>query len=268
MKMTDNANTTAAPVASPTTDPATVPTTVPLYGPGAPNDRNWDAVAKTLDEAPDQGYHLPDPKTTTLFPITPPLSHRDDYDAWEAMVVNQLRPLRLRNLIDDKILRPYRNAPNAERWVTLSERVYSWLSYGLDPAVNREINLQSGNIRWADKFMCECKRYFKGEGHIAIAMAIGRFFSTRRSEFNTIEEFITGIQTRFMTARDLNGHVVPYHMMVIITLELSKIPEWKSFIDMKNNELRRNPDPGSKLAIDDVRAYCREIIEKPLGRTI
>lgn len=53
-----------------------------------------------------------------------------------------------------------------------------------------------------------------------------------------------------------------YHMMVIITLELSKIPEWKSFIDMKNNELGRNPDPESKLTTDDVRAYCREIIEK------
>ena len=65
-----------------------------------------------------------------------------------------------------------------------------------------------------------------------------------------------------MTVRDLNGHVVPYHMMVIITLELSKIPGWKTFIDMKNNESGRNPGPGRKLTTDDVRAYCGEIIEK------
>ncbi|KAJ5676313.1 hypothetical protein N7536_012485 [Penicillium majusculum] len=247
--MTDNANTTnnttAAPAAGPTTGPATVPTTVPLYGPGAPADRNWDAVDELQHKAPDQAYQLPDPKTIKLFPITPPLSHRDDYDACEAMVVNQLKALRLRNLIDDKILSPYRNTRNVERWITLSERACSWLSYGLDPAVNREINLRSGNIRWADKFMHEQK-----------------FFGTRRSEFNTIEEFITGVQTRFKTARDLNGHVVPYHMMVIIALDLSKIPERESFINMKNNELGRNPDPGSKLTTDDVRAYYREIIEK------
>ena len=190
-KMTDNANTTnnttAVPAAGPTTGPATVPTTVPttipLYGPGAPDDRNWDAVAKIQDEAQDQGYELPDPKTITIFLITPPLSYRDDYDAWEAMVVNQLKALRLHNLIDDKILHPYRSAPNVERWITLLDKVCSWLSYGLDPAVNREINLRSGNIRWADKFMRECKRYFKGEGHIAITVAIGKFFRTRRSEF-------------------------------------------------------------------------------------
>ena len=55
--------------------------------------------------------------------------------------------------------------------------------------------------------------------------------------------------------------MVPYHMMIIITLELSEIPELKSFITMKNSELGRNPDPGSNLTIDDVLTYCQEIID-------
>ncbi|KAJ5394909.1 uncharacterized protein N7487_009212 [Penicillium crustosum] len=134
-------------------------------------------------------------------------------------------------------------------------------SSGLDAAVNREINLRTGKITWADEFMHECKRYFRGEGHIAITRATGRFFRTQRSEFNTVEEFITGVQNCFIAARDLNGLMVPYHMMIIITLELSEIPELKSFITMKNSELGRNPDPGSNLTIDDVLTYCQEIID-------
>lgn len=59
-----------------------------------------------------------------------------------------------------------------------------------------------------------------------------------------------------MTIRDLNRLVVLYHMMIIITLELSEIPELKSFIDIKNNELGRDPNPGSKLTTDDILTFC------------
>lgn len=234
----------------------------PLYGIGAPDDKNWDEVERVQSMAPDQGYDLPDPAIITLYKITPQLTSSDDFDAWEAMVVKQLWGLKLHNLIDDKIERPYRNAENAEPWVDLSERVCSWLSYGLDPALNREISMRSGNIRWADKFMSECKRCFKAKGHAAITTATIKFFRTRRTEFNNIEEFITAVKNRYMTARDLKGHVVPYHMMTIITIELSQIPELKSFIDLKNDRLEDEADPGSKVSTDDVFKYCQSIIDK------
>ncbi|KAJ5971708.1 uncharacterized protein N7479_001626 [Penicillium vulpinum] len=63
--------------------------------------------------------------------------------------------------------------------------------------------MRSGDIRWADTFMRECKRYFKGEGHAAITVAKIKFFRTRRTDFNTIEEFINAVKDRYMAAYDL-----------------------------------------------------------------
>ncbi|CAI7584355.1 unnamed protein product [Penicillium viridicatum] len=71
-----------------------------------------------LDSVLDKlGYNLPDPATVTLYKITPQVTSSDDFDAWEAMVVKQLRGLQLHNLIDDKVDRPDRDDPYATRWV-------------------------------------------------------------------------------------------------------------------------------------------------------
>ncbi|KAJ5509345.1 hypothetical protein N7527_011488 [Penicillium freii] len=75
-----------------------------------PNSPRSSVMLRLLDKL---GYNLPDPATVTLYKITPQLTSSDDFDAWEAMVVKQLRGLQLHNLIDDKVDRPDRDDP---RW--------------------------------------------------------------------------------------------------------------------------------------------------------
>ncbi|KAJ5971770.1 uncharacterized protein N7479_001688 [Penicillium vulpinum] len=49
--------------------------------------------------------------------------------------------------------------------------------------------------------------------------------------------------------------------MMIITIELTEVPELKRFIDIKNDGLEEEKDPGSKLTTDDVFRYCQRIID-------
>ncbi|CAP93265.1 hypothetical protein PCH_Pc16g05950 [Penicillium rubens Wisconsin 54-1255] len=93
------------------------PTKAPLYGVGAPDDRDWDAVE---DATGDQGVGLPPVGSFVLYNLFPPLKHKQHFDIWFQIVTLILESYGLHRLIDKSIERPMRNSPNAEKWMELS----------------------------------------------------------------------------------------------------------------------------------------------------
>lgn len=141
------------------------PIKAPLYGVGAPDDRDWDAVE---DATGDQGVGLPPVGSFVLYNLFPPLKHKQHFDIWFQIVTLILESYGLHRLIDKSIERPMRNSPNAEKWMELSLLVREWLRGSVHRDVRQEITATGRRTKWADDFMNECKLHMRGEGHGAL----------------------------------------------------------------------------------------------------
>lgn len=177
------------------------------------------------------------------------------------MVDQQLRGLRLSRLIDDNIPRPPRNSEEAQDWVTLSERVHTWLAASIDPNLRVEITWRGGKTRWADEFMRQCRKHLIGDGFHALSAAIIKLFRTRRMDFDTIKEFINSIESQYRVVNLLEGKLPPVYMMMPITSELSEIPQLAGFIDLKVSRMSTNKSMND-ITIYDAYSMCQAIIEK------
>lgn len=232
----------------------------PLYGEGAPNDKNWDEFAKAEEAILGQAYNLPDPDLIQLPKVEHPLSESEDLVGWLIMVNEQLDRLRLRKLIDESIPHPMGNSEEVENWVTLSERVCTWLAASIDPNLRRGITLRGGKIRWADEFIRQCRQHFISNVFRALSAAISKLFRTRLAEFDTVKEFIDSIKSQYRVINLLEGKLPPVYMMMHITSELSKIPVLGWLIDLKVSEMSAIKSM-KHLTTYDADSMCRAIMD-------
>lgn len=89
--------------------------------------------------------------------------------------------------------------------------------YVHDLALNREINLRSGKIRWADNL---CTNASDNSRVKDILLSPERQGSSSGFDETSLTQSNNLLPRSKVTARDLNGLAVPYHMMIIITLSL------------------------------------------------
>ncbi|KAJ5795080.1 hypothetical protein N7457_001679 [Penicillium paradoxum] len=209
-------------------------------------------------------YDLPDPESVTLHKITPQLSRREDFDDWEGVVIKQLQGLKLQNLIDDQIERPKRCDPAAKRWWDLSLRVSSWLSDRLAPPLKNEIVLRGSKVNLADDFMRKCRRQLKAEGHGAMVKATTKFWKTKRTDFDTITEFVTEVKSRYKTTMDLNCGLRPYHALVLLVDQLGTVPALSNFVGRRNDRLALEgvKELSTRFTLEDLLEYSQDAIDE------
>ncbi|KAJ5406820.1 hypothetical protein N7465_008104 [Penicillium sp. CMV-2018d] len=209
-----------------------------------PHNRNWyDEEDITPD---DQSVGLPEIGTFTLFMITPPPKHKVDLDNWLDKVEKILESHNLHNLIKKDVLWPHRDSENGQKWKTISKQ---------------ELNSRGNKMSFADEFVDELKKLMKGEGHGALKAAMTKYRTISRSQYSTIEEYITAMKKTYKTLSDLKSRLVPYFALQAMLIELSDVPELESFIVLKDNELNAIKDPVETIRVIDFHQYCTAILD-------
>lgn len=222
-----------------------------------PDNNNWyeeEGVAVA-----DQSVGLPEIGSFKLYKITPLLKEREELNMWIEKVEKILQSHNLHNLINNSIPWPMRRNPNGQKWKTLSKQVRSWLSDSMENDLLQEINSPGNHINFADEFMEEIKKHMKGEGHGALKAAMTKFRTISRNQFSTSEEFINALKARYRTLSDLEGNMPPYYALQTMLLELMEVPELKSFIVVKDNELNAVENPVKDITIIDFYRYSTAI---------
>ncbi|OQD65213.1 hypothetical protein PENPOL_c006G08429 [Penicillium polonicum] len=173
-----------------------------------PHNRNWHDEEDVTPA--DQSVGLPDIGTFTLFKITPLLKNKEDLDNWLDKVEKILESYNLHNLIKKDVLWPYRDSENGQKWKTISKQVRTWLSGSIDNELMQELNSRGNKMTFADEFVDELKRLMKGEGYGALKTVMMKFKTISRSQYLTIEEYITAMKKMYKTLSDLKSRLVPY----------------------------------------------------------
>ena len=102
--------------------------------PGYPNteyasmDAGDEPVSTTAGVARHQGSELPRTSKCDLPTIVELSSEETDLSDWISMLRNCLKPMMLKDLIDDKIPRPGKDDPLYRRWVFWSTSVAAWMN--------------------------------------------------------------------------------------------------------------------------------------------
>ncbi|KAJ6147945.1 MAG: hypothetical protein LBE64_08300 [Acinetobacter pittii] len=231
-------------------------------GAGAPSDDNWYEYIDAVQTGGTQADKLPVIGSFVLYKLEPSLKNKEDFNTWYDRVYRILRGYRLHKLIDKNVERPYIDAPDAENWFTLSIQVTAWLSYCIEPEIVKDINSTGQRVELADDFMHQLKLYMRGEGHDALSAAMMKLFNTKRMEFTTAGEFIDGVKQRFKAANNLKSKLSPYTAIVIVTSQLQEIPELRSAIDIRNNEMKKVKDPANEISLYEYFRYCADMHDK------
>ncbi|KAJ5961192.1 uncharacterized protein N7479_008342 [Penicillium vulpinum] len=227
---------------------------------GAPSNCDWDEVEFENPTDEDQSTDLPDQCRFEVFFIEP-LKERENFDVWLEGVEQYLRPLTLHHLLDATIKRPFRDSPNAEKWRQLSQQVRAWLTKKMDAKVLQGIMARGGRVTFADEFMAETRKFMLDEGHDVLSAAILKLIKKTRSEFDSPEEFIAALKSRYKLTSDLKGQVPPYTAVIIMFQELQSIPRLGQHIRFWNNELRLVKNPAANITCADFLAFTSAISE-------
>lgn len=234
----------------------------PLAGIGGPANNDWEIDDFDVKPA-DQSFDLPNCDSVTLYRIKPQLTCKADFDAWEKAVIRHLSGVRLQNLIEISIDKPMRNTAESLNWMNLSKKVLSWLSDSIAPDLNKEIANQSQRKKhkWADTYMDSCRKFFRGEGFIALSHAQERFFETKYSEFDNAKDFVAAVKERFETLQELGGIPAPFDAVALIHRQLKKVKEWEIFIMVREGPYRKIKDPKNNMTENDMYELIGEIQE-------
>ncbi|KAJ5382606.1 hypothetical protein N7517_000517 [Penicillium concentricum] len=207
-----------------------------------PDNSNWheeDDVVVT-----DQSVGLPETRSYNLYNITPPsLREREDLHLWIDKIERILQGHNLHHLVNKNIPWPMRQSTNGQKWRTLSKRVRSWLSNSLDNKLMQEINSRGNPTDFADEPMEEINKHMKVETHGALKAAMSSFRTISRKQFSTSQE----------------AAIPPYFAFQTMLLELMEVPELRSFIVVKDNEVYAVENPVQHVTIIDFYRYSSAI---------
>lgn len=87
--------------------------------------------------------------------------------------------------------------------------------------------------------MDNCRKFFKGEGFIALSSAQKKFFETQYDEFSNTKDFVISVRDRYKTLQELGGMSVPFDAVALIYNQLKKVPEWESFINVEEETYQK-----------------------------
>ncbi|KAJ5788450.1 hypothetical protein N7457_003440 [Penicillium paradoxum] len=222
-----------------------------------PDNSDWKEVIHAPVE--NQAVNLPELGSFILDKITPPLKEREDANEWIDKAEKILDSHNLHHLINCAVPWPKRNNPDGKKWMTLSKQVRAWLSASLDNEVMQEIRLRGNDIHFADEFMDEIHKHMKRDSHTAQRMAVKAFRTTSRSQFSSNLEFIRAVKRRYRAINDAKGEIPAYFALEIILEELDSVPEMKTFLDIKSNELNALKNPMVEITTVDLYQYAASI---------
>lgn len=240
----------------------------PLVGVGAPENNDWETDDFDI-KLRDQSFGLPDCDSVTLYRIKPQLTCKADFDAWENAIILHLTGARLKNLIEVSIDKPMRNSTESMNWMNLSKKVLSWLCDSINPDLNREIvnGSQRKKHKWADTYMDSCRKFFRGEGFLAISHAQERFFEIKYNDFDNAKDYVAAVKQRYETLQQLGGCPTPYDAIALIHRQLKKVKEWESFIMVREGSYQKVKDPKNNMTENDLYELIGEIQESASEET-
>lgn len=182
----------------------------------------WETL---LNEVVDnQAEGLPDfANVTDLHNFEIKLEDTRRFSVWSEKVTFMLQARGLQHIINDKIPRPGKDEPAAQKWRQISMEVKQWLVDNMSDEVYQNISCFSSldsRVVFADEFMREAKRVIQGEGPYVHLRHVAAFDVPRREDFNTAKEFVIAYMERFNKLLGLGLKMEPYYAILRVINQL------------------------------------------------
>lgn len=180
-------------------------------------------VTLQSDMLPSEVKDVEIPKITELDTVF-------NIDRWKVNVLRTLIPLRLQNLVLQGRARPEKTHATYETWYHYSGVVAEWLCTSVSEDIQRSLQnsgaIKSGDL-FADTIMKKIEEIVREEG-IACALfdKINSLRAIKRSQYNSVHDFILAVQTSVQQLRIANVTIPMIYPVAILLDELKdELPE-------------------------------------------
>jgi GAG-pre-integrase domain len=211
-----------------------------------------------------QATKLPTKAPETINNVTK-LSDKAGYDRWAFLIKCSLITVDCEDLIDTSIPRPAIPAPNDagallvyERWRKLSRTVMSWLVNQVDSHIIDELRQLPNIPQYADECFQAIKTIVVGQGHTELRSVWKRAVRMQRSQYGTIEQYVTAFRDAVQRANNLDLQITPWCAATLLLEELSKeLPNWTAAV-----ECAWPKDIHTKMKAQDWQQLCQDAIDR------
>jgi hypothetical protein len=208
----------------------------------------------------NQASQLPDELTETLAPLNK-LKGRDDFDAWHYCVKSSLEQYDLEDLIDFTIPRPNESDNEYAIWARLSKRVKMWMTLQLSTSLIREISQSSEPSVYADDFIRLVKKLVLRDGHNLAHIVWLEALSMKRSQYGTIEQFITALRDKVQHSNRVDMPITAYQAASLLLKNVHR--ELPNYVEAKFLELSKIPR--GDFTMQQFRGLCEEVRDQARG---
>jgi hypothetical protein len=137
------------------------------------------------------------------------------------MLRNCLKPMMLKDLIDDKIPRPGKDDPLYRRWVFWSTSVAAWMNLQVDKGIRQRIQGLAEEIDYADDLFKEIVSYVRGGNRSDnIMINMYKLDDMRRDHYSSAEEYITDFKTQMNVLRKVKLALHPWWAIGLMIRQL------------------------------------------------
>jgi hypothetical protein len=211
-----------------------------------------------------QATKLPTKAPETINNVTK-LSDKAGYDRWAFLIKCSLITVDCEDLVDTSIPRPATPAPNDagallvyERWRKLSRTVMSWLVNQVDSHIIDELRQLPNIPQYADECFQAIKTIVVGQGHTELRSVWKRAVRMQRSQYGTIEQYVTAFRDAVQRANNLDLQITPWCAATLLLEELSKeLPNWTAAV-----ECAWPKDIHTKMKAQDWQQLCQDAIDR------
>lgn len=177
-----------------------------------------------------QATILPDLKQVTI-PDIAKLRLANSFNMWRALVRGALLPLKLEDLIDEKLPRPTEDDPGYENWRAWSSFVRCWLLTQLSDEIfqqvercsawNREEFEQESQLpRYADNMFSLIQKVFVASKDGEASLTVAALHGIRRNQFPSAEKYLREWMNVIEKLRQVNLALPPYVAAKLMCFEL------------------------------------------------
>ena len=202
----------------------------------------------------NQASKLPDELTETFAPLNK-LRGRDDFNVWNYCVKSTLEQFDLEDLIDFSIPRPNESDNKYAKWARLSKRVKMWMTLQLSTSLIREISQSSEPSMYADDFIRLIEKLVLGDGHNLAHIVWLEALSMKRSQYSTIEQFITALRDKVQHSNRVDMPITAYQAASLLLKNVHR--ELPNYVEAKFLELSKIPR--GDFTMQQFRGLCEEV---------
>ncbi|KAF5858633.1 hypothetical protein ETB97_003942 [Aspergillus alliaceus] len=163
----------------------------------------------------NQATNLPEKADFTLQPMEK-LENHNNWDEWIDTVRMILDIHELQDLIKADVPKPSKSDPKYEIWRTCASIVNLWLRAHLTEDLAAKLETTHLPKQWPDETVQTISKLIHGHGYLLNGAVWIDAVLIKRSDYGTIQQFVTALQEKISAAGKVNMTITPYQATLLL----------------------------------------------------